>query len=100
MMSFSAWTILPSACMTKLPKISTLFSLRKSSRQSSEAMEIGLTVIDLFAGVGGFSLGFLNANEDAAKFRFDVRLLVDSDLSVVVTFKRNFPGMPYWPKDL
>ncbi len=86
--------------MTKLPKISTLFSLRKSSRQSSEAIEIGLTVIDLFAGVGGFSLGFLNANEDAAKFRFDVRLLVDSDPSAVDTFKRNFPRIPFWPKDL
>src|SRR6266404_4598105 len=42
-------------------------------------METRLTVVGLFAGVGAFSLGFLKANEDAAKFRFDLRLLVDSD---------------------
>lgn len=63
-------------------------------------METTLTVVDLFAGVGGFSLGFLNANEDAAKFRFDLRLLVDSDPAAVDTFKRNFPQIPFWPKDL
>src|SRR2546425_5582768 len=63
-------------------------------------METRLTVVDLFAGVGAFSLGFLKANEDAAKFRFDLRLLVDSDPSAVDTFKRNFPRIPFWPKDL
>src|SRR6266496_5985393 len=63
-------------------------------------METTFTVVDLFAGVGGFSLGFLNANEKAAKFKFDLRLLVDSDPSAVDTFKRNFPKIPFWPKDL
>lgn len=63
-------------------------------------METRLTVVDLFAGVGGFSLGFLNANEEAAKFRFELRLLVDSDPTAVDTFKRNFPKIPFWPRDL
>jgi DNA (cytosine-5)-methyltransferase 1 len=63
-------------------------------------METRLTVVDLFAGVGGFSLGFLNANAEAAKFRYDLRMLVDSDPSAVDTFKRNFPKIPFWPKDL
>jgi DNA (cytosine-5)-methyltransferase 1 len=63
-------------------------------------METTFTVIDLFAGVGGFSLGFLKAGERASKFKFDLRLLVDSDPSAVDTFKRNFPKIPYWPKDL
>ena len=63
-------------------------------------METTLTVIDLFAGVGGFSLGFLKANEQAAKFKFDLRLLVDSDPTAAYTFKKNFPKTPFWPKDL
>jgi DNA (cytosine-5)-methyltransferase 1 len=63
-------------------------------------MESAFTVVDLFAGVGGISLGFLNANEHAEKFRFDMRLLVDSDPSAAATFKRNFPKIPFWPKDL
>jgi len=63
-------------------------------------METVLTVVDLFAGVGGFSLGFLNAGEPASKFKFDLRLLVDSDPAAAETFKRNFPKIPFWPKDL
>lgn len=63
-------------------------------------METVVTVVDLFAGVGGFSLGFLNANEATAKLKFDLRLLVDSDPTAVDTFKRNFPKIPFWPKDL
>ena len=54
----------------------------------------------MFAGVGGFTLGFLRASEQAAKFGFDLRLLVDSDPSAVDTFKKNFPKIPFWPKDL
>jgi DNA (cytosine-5)-methyltransferase 1 len=59
-----------------------------------------LTVVDLFAGVGGFSLGFVKASEGAEKCRFDLRLLVDSDPTASYTFKKNFPKIPFWPKDL
>lgn len=63
-------------------------------------MRTAFTVVDLFAGVGGFSLGFLKASEQSVKFEFDLRLLVDSDPSAVDTFKKNFPRIPFWPKDL
>ena len=63
-------------------------------------MQAGLSVVDLFAGVGGFSLGFLKASEAPANLEFDLRLLVDSDPSAVDTFKKNFPKIPFWPKDL
>lgn len=57
-------------------------------------MTTKLSHIDLFAGVGGFALGF-----EAAGL-FESRLLADSDRSAVSTFKRNRPTIPYWPTDL
>lgn len=63
-------------------------------------METNLTVIDLFAGVGGFSLGFLKANERTDTSKFDLRLLVDSDPTAAYTFKKNFPNTPFWSQDL
>lgn len=63
-------------------------------------MDTAITVVDLFAGVGGFSLGFLNASGRAAGVKFDLRLLVDSDPTATDTFKKNFPKIPFWPKDL
>src|ERR1043166_2933345 len=63
-------------------------------------MEHVFSVVDLFAGVGGFSLGFRNANGAEEPFRFDIRLLVDVDPTAAVTFKKNFPQIPFWPKDL
>jgi DNA (cytosine-5)-methyltransferase 1 len=59
-----------------------------------------LTVVDLFAGVGGFSLGFLKANEYANGAAFDLKLLVDIDPTAAFTFKKNFPRIPFWPQDL
>jgi len=58
-----------------------------------------LSVVDLFAGIGGFSLGFLRANK-RTNFVFDVRLLVDIDPSAAFTFKKNLPRIPYLPADL
>ncbi|MBI5768447.1 MAG: DNA cytosine methyltransferase [Verrucomicrobia bacterium] len=59
-----------------------------------------LTLVDLFAGVGGFSLGFLRAGASNSAFTFDHRLLADSDKTAAFTFKKNFPHIPYWPIDL
>src|SRR5687767_73406 len=63
-------------------------------------MPQSMTVVDLFAGVGGFTLGFLRANENSRKIGFEIRLLVDSDPTAAYSFKKNFPQIPYWPKDL
>jgi DNA (cytosine-5)-methyltransferase 1 len=77
-----------------------LFSSRKPLKLREHNVEATLTVVDLFAGVGGLSLGFIRADDEIEKFRFDLRLLVDSDPSAVFTFKKNFPKIPYWTKDL
>lgn len=53
-----------------------------------------LTHVDLFAGVGGFALGF------EASGHYRTALLADSDYSAAMTFKRNRPRAKYWPKDL
>lgn len=53
-----------------------------------------LTHVDLFSGIGGFTLGFEATN------RFTTKLLVDSDQSAQTTFKRNRPRVPFWTKDL
>jgi DNA (cytosine-5)-methyltransferase 1 len=52
------------------------------------------THMDLYAGVGGFTLGF------EATALFETRLLVDSDESARMTFQRNRPRIPYWRRDL
>lgn len=59
-----------------------------------------MTVVDLFAGIGGFTHGFLRANQSARRIGFDVRLLVDSDPTAAYSFKKNLPHIPYWPQDL
>ena len=50
--------------------------------------------LDLFAGIGGFTLGF------EATGRYRTLLMTDSDYSAALTFKRNRPRFPYWHKDL
>jgi len=50
--------------------------------------------VDLFSGVGGFTLG------SEATGRYRTVLMVDSDYSAALTFKRNRPQARYWPKDL
>jgi DNA (cytosine-5)-methyltransferase 1 len=58
------------------------------------------SVVDLFAGVGGFSQGFIRANRKNMDFSFVPKLLVDSDPTAGYTFKKNFPQIPYWTKDI
>lgn len=59
-----------------------------------------LTTIDLFAGVGGFTLGFLGAKGAPNELSFDARLLIDIDQTAAYSFKKNYPQIPYWPTDL
>jgi len=49
-----------------------------------------LTVVDLFAGVGGFSLGFMRASAAGGAFAFEHRLLADLDQTAAFTFKKTF----------
>ncbi|MBI3836838.1 MAG: DNA mismatch endonuclease Vsr [Planctomycetia bacterium] len=58
-----------------------------------------LAVIDLFAGIGGLALGFLEASS-SGQADFDVRLLVDKDIEARETFKRNYPAIPYLVADI
>jgi DNA (cytosine-5)-methyltransferase 1 len=58
------------------------------------------SVVDLFAGIGGFAEGFLRANHGQSKLRFELRLLVDLDPTASFTFKKNYPRIPFWTADL
>src|SRR5258708_2128523 len=58
------------------------------------------SLVDLFAGVGGFSQGFLRTNQTETEFQFDLKLLVDSDPTASFTFKKNFPRIPFWTADI
>jgi DNA (cytosine-5)-methyltransferase 1 len=58
------------------------------------------SVVDLFAGVGGFSQGFLHANTQELPFQFALKLLVDSDPTASYSFKKNYPHVPYWNQDI
>lgn len=59
-----------------------------------------LTVVDLFAGVGGISQGFMRARGLDGEPLFDVRLLVDNDKEAAHSFKSNYPGISFLPKDI
>jgi len=54
-----------------------------------------LSVVDLFAGVGGFSEGFLRVNRTEKKFQFALKLLVDSDPTASFTFRRTIRAFPF-----
>jgi DNA (cytosine-5)-methyltransferase 1 len=51
------------------------------------------TVISTFAGCGGSSLGYRNAG-------FKELLAIDYNENCVKTFKKNFPNVPIWKKDV
>lgn len=55
--------------------------------------------VDLFAGVGGFTLGFLDPTHES-RCEFVARLLVDVDRSAKDVFVRNLPHVPYLVADV
>jgi len=57
------------------------------------------TLVDLFAGVGGLTLGFLDDSAEAA-CQFAPRLLVDLDAEAREVVMRNLPHVPYIVKDV
>ena len=60
---------------------------------TNKNMRIRPTVISLFAGCGGSSLGYKNAG-------YKELLAIDFDKNSVDTFKLNFPGVPVWQRDI
>src|SRR5262245_45404079 len=54
--------------------------------------------IDLFAGVGGLTLGLLDGSRQPG-VAFDVRLMVDSDKEAHDVAIRNLPRIPYVVSD-
>jgi DNA (cytosine-5)-methyltransferase 1 len=42
----------------------------------------------------------LRANREVQDFQFTLRLLVDSDPTASYSFKKNYPQIPYWTKDI
>ena len=63
-------------------------------------MRKNISVIDLYSGIGGFSLGFLQYNNIQAGEYVSVKLLADIERSAAFTFKKNYPKIPFWITDL
>ena len=61
--------------------------------KDAAAVSFRPTAISLFAGTGGCSLGFGQAN-------YDVRLATDLDADAVESYVRNFPGTPCAAADI
>jgi len=58
-----------------------------------------LTTVDLFAGVGGLTVGLLKARSNGRPL-YDVRLMVDSDPEAAHTFRMNEVNVPQSPGGL
>lgn len=57
------------------------------------------SVIDVFSGVGGITLGFAMV-EPVGGARFKPRLMVDHDPEAKETANRHMPGVPFWCADM
>jgi DNA (cytosine-5)-methyltransferase 1 len=65
----------------------------------NRAVEPTFTLVDLFAGVGGFTLGFLDRSANP-RCRFVPKLLVDIDQTARDVARRNLPSVPYVSADI
>lgn len=63
----------------------------RGPRPPYEALRPGIRVVDLFAGLGGLTLGAAEAGR-ALALGIEVRLAVDVDATAVEVYKANFPG--------
>ena len=66
----------------------------------SKSMRKRFTVVDLYSGVGGFAIGFINASKHSRMISFEIRLLADLDSTAAFTFKKNYPHIPFAVTDL
>ena len=67
--------------------------IEEVTAKTKKAKSNQLNVIDLFAGAGGISIGFMNAG-------YNVLLDADFDSAVAKTHKHNFPEIPFVHGDL
>lgn len=72
------------------PHHRTTHPLRVRARPRFESGERSLTIVDLFSGCGGLTLGFAQAAR-AAGLSLDVRLAVDFEPLATTVYARNFP---------
>lgn len=71
--------------------MSRTHSLRRRVRPAFESSNPSLSVVDLFAGCGGLTLGAAQAANDQG-LALDVRLAVDFEDAPIRVFKANFPS--------
>lgn len=71
--------------------MSTVHPLHRRQRPAFESGARTLSVVDLFAGCGGLTLGTAEA-ANASGFAVDVRLAVDFEDAAIRAYKANFPS--------
>lgn len=71
--------------------MSTVHPLRRRHRPAFESGSRTLSVVDLFAGCGGLTLGTAEAAH-AHGFAIDVRLAVDFEDAAIRAYQANFPS--------
>lgn len=70
-----------------------------SDELEGEASVARFNLIDLFAGVGGFTVGFRDDSAES-RFQFAARLMVDIDPEAREVAKRNLPDVRYHTADV
>lgn len=72
---------------------------RTTQEETERQVVPEFNLVDIFAGVGGLTLGFMDASNEPL-CRFMPRLLVDKDTEARDVFLRNVPTGPYLRKDV